>query len=148
MDISQINRNLFVSARVKDEDVGAVLRLDPGLTISMILERRPPPSLEEHGLQVLWLRTVDVPLIPIPLRVLRRGVEAALPVIREGGRILAFCQGGRHRSVAMACCILIATGLPAEEAMGLVDGRREAADPWAWHIQRQIRRFAAAWRRG
>jgi hypothetical protein len=146
MDLSRITDNLYVSARVKDEDLQAALELDPGLVISMILERRPPPVLEERGLRVLWLRTVDFPLIPIPLRTLRRGVRAALPVIHDGGRVLVFCQGGRHRSVAMACCILIGMGLTASEAMEFVDSQREAADPRAWHIQRQIRRFEAAWR--
>ena len=145
MDISRITDSVYVSARVRYKDLEAVLQLDPGLVISMILERRPPAFLSEHGLPVLWLRTVDLPLIPIPLRTLRRGVEAAVPVIDEGRRVLVFCQGGRHRSVAMACCILISTGLSAEEAMKLVDSRRAAADPWAWHIQRQIRRFETDW---
>jgi hypothetical protein len=95
---------------------------------------------------VLWLRTFDFPLIPIPLKTLKRGVEAALPVIHDGGRVLVFCEGGRHRSVAMACCILIGQGYPADEGMQLVSSTREVADPYAWHIQRQIRRFEAFWR--
>jgi hypothetical protein len=68
-------------------------------------------------------------------------VEAALPVIEDGGRVLVFCEAGRHRSVAMASCILIGLGYPADEAMQLVSTKREVADPYAWHIQRQIRRF-------
>jgi hypothetical protein len=93
----------------------------------------------------LWLRTFDFPLLPIPLRTLHRGVEAALPVIQAGRGVLAYCHGGRHRSVAMASAILIARGYPAQEAMQLVSNRRAEADPWAGHIQRQIRKFEDYW---
>jgi hypothetical protein len=72
-------------------------------------------------------------------------VEAALPVIENGGRVLVFCEGGRHRSVAMASCILIGLGYSADEAVELIRTKREVADPYAWHIQRQIRRFEARW---
>ena len=147
LDIAQITENLYISSRVKEEHLEDVLHLGPDLIISMIFERRMPEALTEEGLQVLWLRTVDFVLIPIPLRTLNRGVEAALPVIQDGGRVLVFCQGGRHRSVAMASAILIGLGYSADEAMQLVSGQREVADPYAWHIKRQIRRFEAYWLR-
>ena len=146
MDISQIAEDLYIASRVKTGDLEAVLQLDPALIISMIVQRRPPKALTAEGLEVLWLRTFDFPLIPIPLRTLKRGAEAALPVIREGGRVLVFCEGGRHRSVAMASCILIGQGYSADEAMQLISRKRKVADPYAWHIQRQIRRFEALWR--
>jgi hypothetical protein len=145
MDISKITESLYISSRLKAGDLEAIRRFDPGLIISMIIHRRPPRTLSESGLNVLWLRTVDFPLIPIPIRTLNRGVEAALPVIHDEGRVLVFCEAGRHRSVAMASCILIGMGYSAEEAMQLVSERREVADPWAWHIQRQIRRFETYW---
>jgi protein-tyrosine phosphatase len=146
MDISQITENLYIASRVKTGDLEAVLQLEPGLIISMIVQRRPPKALAAAGLEVLWLRTFDFPLIPIPLKTLKRGVEAALPVIQDGGRVLVFCEGGRHRSVAMASCILVGQGYSADEAMQLISSKREVADPYAWHIQRQIRRFEAFWR--
>ena len=145
MDISEITENLYISSRVEEDDLEAIRRLDSGLIISMIIHRRPPRILSESGLSVLWLRTIDFPLIPIPIRTLNRGVEAALPVIHDGGRVLIFCEAGRHRSVAMASCILIGMGYSAEQAMQLISERREVADPWAWHIRRQIRRFEAYW---
>jgi hypothetical protein len=146
MDISQITEHLYIASLVRTGDLEAVLRLEPGLIISMIVQRRPPKALSAEGLDVLWLRTFDFPLIPIPLRTLKRGVEAALPVIHEGGRVLVFCEGGRHRSVAMASCILIGQGYSADEAMQLISSKRAVADPYARHIQSQIRRFEAFWR--
>jgi len=146
MDISPITKHLYIASRVKDEDIEAIRQLGPDLIISMIVQRRPPKTLTAEGLEVLWLRTFDFPLIPIPLRTLKRGVEAALPVMQNGGRVLVFCEGGRHRSVAMASCILIGQGYSADDAMQLISSKREVADPYAWHIQRQIRRFEVSWR--
>jgi protein-tyrosine phosphatase len=146
IDISQITEHLYIASRIKGDHWEAIQQLDPGLIISMIAQRRPPKALTAAGLEVLWLRTFDFPLIPIPVKTLNRGVEAALPVIRDGGRVLVFCEGGRHRSVALASCILIGQGFSADEAMQLVSSQREVADPYAWHIQRQIRRFEAFWR--
>jgi protein tyrosine phosphatase (PTP) superfamily phosphohydrolase (DUF442 family) len=145
MSVSQITDYLYIAPRRLAHDVGNVRRLGVRLVISMIALRRPPRALSTPPLRVLWLQTVDFPLLPIPVRTLNRGVEVALPVIRDGHRVLVFCEGGRHRSVAMASAILIGTGYSADEAMRLVAGRREVADPWAWHIQRQIRRFEAHW---
>jgi len=147
MDISQITENLYIASRVKGEHLEYILQLDPGLIISMIVHRRPPKALSEKGLKVLWLRTFDFPLIPIPVKTLNRGVEAALPVIEEDGRVVVFCEGGRHRSVAMASCILIGLGYSADTAMALISRRREVADPYAGHIQRQIRWFEKSWLR-
>jgi protein-tyrosine phosphatase len=146
MDTSQIAEYLYISSRVKSDHLEAILQIDPNLIISMIVQRRPPRALTSEGLEVLWLRTFDFPLIPIPLKTLNRGVEATLPVIQDGGRVLVFCEAGRHRSVAMASCILIGQGYPADEAMQLISSKRQVADPYAWHIQRQIRRFEAFWR--
>jgi hypothetical protein len=146
MDISQIAEHLFIASRVRGDDLEAILQLEPALIISMIAQRRPPKALTSAGLEVLWLRTFDFLLIPIPLKTLRRGVEAALAVIHEGGRVVVFCEAGRHRSVAMASCILIGLGYSADEAMQLISSKRKVADPYAWHIQRQIRRFEALWR--
>ena len=146
MDITQITEHLYIASRIKGHDLEAILQLDPGLIISMIVQRRPPKALTAEGLEVLWLRTFDFPLLPIPLKSLKRGVEAALPVIHEGGRVLVFCEAGRHRSVAMASCILIGQGYPADEAMQLISSKRQVADPYAWHIQRQIRRFEVSWK--
>lgn len=145
MDISRITDNLYVAARPETADLREVQDLELGLIISMIFHIRPPEALANGSTEVLWLRTIDFPLLPIPVKVLARGVEAALPVIESGRKVMVFCRAGRHRSVAMAACILIGQGSSADEAMDLVKAGREVADPRAGHIQRQIRRFEAYW---
>lgn len=145
MDISQVTDYLFVANRLGAEDTETVRALDVGLIINMIAYRRPARGLEELPARVLWLRTFDFFLLPIPVRTLRRGVEAALPVIEEGQRVLVYCEAGRRRSVAMAAAILIGMGYSSDGAMDLISQRRKEADPHAGHIERQIRRFEAHW---
>ena len=110
------------------------------LILSMYLIR-PDRILGEPPLSLLWLPVFDSPFIPIPLRIFRIGVNAALPVIDSGNKVLVHCRWGIHRSVAMACCILIRRGFTTDEAVALVKRKRSLADPEAGYILARIRRF-------
>ncbi|MGD8464626.1 MAG: dual specificity protein phosphatase family protein [Anaerolineae bacterium] len=145
MDISQITDYLYIASQLKNEDLPAIEALDVRLIINMIAHRRVSSELTQPPRTVVWLRTFDFFLLPIPVKTLYRGVRAALPVIQDGHRVLVYCQAGRHRSVAMASAILIARGYAAQEAMDLVKERRAVADPDARHIRRQIEKFEVYW---
>ena len=95
--------------------------------------------------RVVWLPTFDSPLIPIPVRFLRRGAYAALETIGAGGKVYAHCAGGVHRGVAMGACILVAQGLGPQEAMELIKEQRSFADPHVFYIRNRILRFAREW---
>ena len=84
-------------------------------------------------------------MVPIPIFILRRGVQAALPVIERGEGVLIHCKSGVHRSVAMVTCILIAHGYTADDAMKYIVERRPVADPYAPHILSRIRAFEHDW---
>lgn len=144
LDISQITNYLYISGWPRSHHVVNLQALNIRLILSMHW-LRPHKSLGHPPQRLLWLPTFDNPLLPIPLVTLRRGVEAALPVIQAGGGVLAHCRYGVHRSVAMACCVLIGMGFTAEEAMRQVSSHRAAADPEAWYIQKRIREFARSW---
>ena len=144
LDASAITDALYIAARPRRHHVSGVRTLKIDLVISMIWFR-PASELMRDPFKLVRLPTIDNPLFPIPLWVLRHGVEAALPVIDRGGRVLVYCLAGRHRSVAMACCILIALGMTADDAMHLVVTRRPVADPHAPHIERRIRAFEQDW---
>ena len=144
-DISRITDYLFISAWPESQHVGEILSLNIRLILSMHWQR-PSKSLAQPPLQLLWLPTFDTPFTPIPISTLKRGVEASLPVIREGKAVLSHCRYGVHRSVAMACCVLIGKGLSADEAMRLVSASREVADPYAGYIQKRIQIFEQVWR--
>ncbi len=146
MDVSAINGSLFIATRPQERDVGAVQALGVSLVLNMIWSR-PAAGLNQPPLRLVTLRTFDSPLLLMPLTKLRTGVEAALPVLDQGGRVLVYCRKGRHRSVAMTACILVGLGHSADEAMQLIAARRVAADPHAPHIESRIRAFESQWRR-
>jgi hypothetical protein len=141
---SEITPYLYIAADPQAEDIDSLRPLDLNLIISMIFEKRPAKALNQLSAELLWLRTFDFVLLPIPVKTLNRGVQKALPLIQQGGRVLVFCHAGRHRSVAMASCILIGMGYSASKAMQLISQRREIADPYAWHIRRQIEKYEAS----
>jgi len=140
-DLSQITDYLFISSLPKTEHVDHIESLGIRLVISMPLYRAPR-EFRELPFEFVHCPCIDTPITPIPMFILRRGVNAALPVIDRGDAVLVHCRAGVHRSVAQACCILIAKGYSVESAMELVSKRREAADPYAWHIRRRIEKFA------
>jgi hypothetical protein len=143
LDYSRIMDQLYVAAQPTDRHAEII-----------VTQRAPDPlhvyraagtGFDVPPFQMLHLRTFDSPLLPMPLSSLWHGVETALPEIQAGRSVLAYCKQGRHRSVAMACCILIGLGYSASDAMKLVKEKRPAADPGAWHIQRRIRKFEQCW---
>jgi len=146
MDISQITDQLYIAAHPKAEAADAINDLNVRLLLNMIFIR-PAKVYSQPPFSMLTLRTFDSIFLPIPICKLIRGVQAALPVIQAGDSVLVYCREGRHRSVAMAATVLIGGGYSADEAMQLIKSRREKADPYAWHIQRRIRKFAEIWDR-
>jgi hypothetical protein len=140
-DLSTITDFLYLSSLPADEHASYIYSLGVRLVISMPVYR--PAKVYRHPpFQFVHCPSLDSPLMPIPQFILRRGVKAALPVIAGGDALLVHCKAGIHRSVAMACCILIATGFSAEEAMDLVKAKREKADPYVGYIRKRIEKFA------
>lgn len=145
MDYSEITHDLLIGRTPEAADYPLLRKLGVGLVINMRFERRPSPDAHHPPLRTLWLPTFDSPFFPIPIRMLIRGVEAALATFEEGKRVYAHCAAGAHRGVAMGGAILIAQGYSAEEAMQLIKSRRGAADPDIWYIRRRIHKFAQYW---
>ena len=141
MDYSKITDNLYIGATPKAKDYDLLRSLKIQLVINMRFGLPPVRELFLPPLKSLWLPTFDSPLLPIPIRALQKGAEAALKVMGSGGVVLTHCSKGRHRGVAMAACILIAQGMSAEQAMRLIKEKRPIADPYAWYIRRRIVKF-------
>lgn len=143
-DVSRITGYLYLSSLPKHEHAGHIWDLGVRLVVSMPLYR-PPAVFCRPPFAFVHCPTIDSPLFPIPLSMLRRGVRAALPVIGRGDAVLIHCKSGVHRSVAMSSCILIAEGHTADEAMNLIIEQRPVADPHAAHIEARIRAFERDW---
>lgn len=144
-DVSQITDYLYISAWPRGDHAEEIRAMNVRLILSMHWIM-PSRTLGHPPVRLLWLPTFDNPLLPMPIKSLRRGVEAALPVIEAGHGVLVHCRAGRHRSVAMACCVLVAMGMNADQAMDLASQKRQAADPHARHIEKRIYKFAENWR--
>ena len=149
IDLTPIAGGLFISDWPDARDAPRLEEVGIRLLLSMHW-RRPPAVYRQPPFSTVWLPTVDTPFTPMPLGSLRRGVLAALPVLERGEGVLAHCVFGRHRGVAMGCCVLIGLGRTAEEAMALVAARRAVADPYVGYIRRRIEAFEREWhdRRG
>jgi len=145
-DISQITDYLFISAWPQEHHVEELISLNIRLILSMHWWK-PDKELNHPPLRVIWLPTIDSPITPMPIRTLRRGVEAALPIIKDGHAVLTHCRAGVHRSVAMASCILIGMGYTADEAMQLISEKRAVADPYVGYIRKRIYKFERSWKR-
>jgi protein-tyrosine phosphatase len=145
MDFSHITDDLFIGMTPSARDYDRLRDLGVQLVLNMRIERRPFPDPHDPPLNLLWLPTFDSPLIPIPIRALMRGTQAALATIQNGGKVYAHCAYGCHRSVAMGAAILIAQGHDPHSAMQLIKSRRSFADPEIFYIRRRILKFASEW---
>jgi protein tyrosine phosphatase (PTP) superfamily phosphohydrolase (DUF442 family) len=146
MDVSQITEQLFIAAHPKAEHAGAILNMNVRLILNMIFIR-PAEVYRQPPFKMVTLRTFDSIFLPMPIDKLISGVQAALPVIENGNGVLVYCREGKHRSVAMAAAVMIGSGYSADEAMEQITAKRSKADPYAWHIQRRIRKFEQIWLR-
>ncbi len=147
IDISKITDYLYVGSRIGKDHAEEMKVLKFDLIISMIAQVAPDECYMLPPFKTLWIRTYDTFLTPITLRKLLRGVEAALPIIQNKGRILVFCMQGRRRSIIMSAAILISTGFTAEQASELLIASRKVADPRKWYVRWQIRKFEKFWHR-
>ena len=128
-EFSSITDDLFIGITPLASDYNGLRELGIRLIINMRLVHGPFPDTHHTPIQLLWLRTFDSPLFPIPIPKLMTGAQAALETIRMGGKVYVHCAGGRHRGVAMGSCVLVAQGYDPEAAMDLIKARRAVADP-------------------
>lgn len=145
-NFSHITDDLYIGSMPQVTDYDGLRELGIRLIINMRFSRGPFPDLHQTPIQTLWLPTIDSPFFPMSVTKLIRGAKAGLEAIAAGGKVYVHCAYGRHRGVAMGACILIAQGYEPEAAMKLIAERRLVADPYAFHIQPRIMKFARQWR--
>jgi protein-tyrosine phosphatase len=113
----------------------------------MIGEMAPDKIYTLPPFKILWIKTYDTFLSPISIKKLLIGVDAALPIIQNKGKVLVFCMLGKHRSIAMGGAILISMGHTSTDAINLLTTARKAADPRIWYIKSQILAFEKYWQK-
>ena len=146
-DISKVTDYLYVGSRIGKEHADDLKVHNFNLIISMIGQMAPDEIYTLPPFKTLWIKTYDTFLAPISIKKLLTGVEAALPIIQNKGKVLVFCMQGRRRSIAMAAAILISMGHTSHEAIHLLITARKVADPRMWYIRSQIRAFEKYWQK-
>ncbi len=146
-DISKVTDYLYVGSRVGKEQADELKALNFSLIISMIGQMPPDEIYTLAPFKTLWIKTYDTFFTPISIKKLLVGVEAALPVIQNKGKVLVFCVQGKRRSIAMAAAILISMGNTREQAINLLTTARNTADPRRWYILIQIKAFEKYWQK-
>jgi hypothetical protein len=147
MDYSKITDQLYVGTTPRSRDYALLHSLGTSLVINMRIGLPPVRDPILPPITSIWLPTVDSPFFPLPIHLLVKGARAALRVLDQGGMVYTHCSHGRHRGPAMGACILISQGMPAEQAMGLIEQQRVVADLHTWYIKQRIIKFAALWSR-
>ena len=147
IDISKVTDYLYVGSRVKKEHSDELKLLNFNLIISMIGQMRPDEIYTLPPFKTLWIKTYDTFFSPISIKKLLAGVQAALPIIQNKGKVLVFCMQGKRRSIAMASAILISMGHTSDQAINLLTSARKVADPRRWYIRRQIKTFEKYWKK-
>ena len=147
MDFSQITGDLFIGTMPSYMHYDVLRGLGVRLVINTRYSRGPEADRHDAPIQLLWLPMIDSPFFPLPLEKLMQGTRAALDTIHRGGKVYVHCAYGRHRSVVMGSCILIAQGMTVEQATRLIKARRSVADPDAFHMKPRIIKFEQLWKR-
>lgn len=145
IDISKVTEYLYVGSEIGKHHAEELKLLKFNLIISMIGQAAPHEVYTLPPFKTLWIRAYDTFFTPIPIRKLLTGVEAALPIIHEKGKVLVFCRQGKRRSIIMAAAILISMGHTSEEAAELLIKGRQVADPRRWYVRSQIKGFEKYW---
>jgi len=147
-EFSKINEYLYIGTTPEAEDYIRLKEEGIDLVINMRFWMNPHPKEPLDGLNFLWLRSFDNPILKIPMNNLIRGVHESQKIIRNGGKILSHCARGRHRSVAMGAAILISQGYSIDESIALIKNGRPIVDPEIFYIKERIVRFNELWSMG
>lgn len=147
LDHSQITSTLYIGITPSNDDMAMLSTKGVRLLINMRIERPIVTRPWQRVPALLWVPSIDYWLFPIRPWYIRRAVRRALRAMDAGYSVYCCCQKGRHRSVLMAACILVAQGSSVTQAMAVIKRARPVADPEAPHIYRGITAFAASWNR-
>ena len=136
LNMSWITPHLAVGGRVHPNDLPRLA----GTGVSRVVDTRSEHqdderALKRAGMCLLYLPTPDtLPLTPAQLC---EGARWINEQIEHGERVLVHCEHGVGRSVLLAAAALVMDGMPADEALRLIQGKRWQAAP----NHRQVRRL-------
>ncbi len=142
LNMSWVTNHLAVGGRVHPQDIAALARLG----VTAVIDTRSEycddgKAMAEEQIELLHLPTPDT--YPLSVDQLRQGAIWAQERIKKGGRVLIHCEHGVGRSVLLTSAVLVYDGMPANDALALVQEKRWQASPNHRQIVR-LREFEAA----
>lgn len=87
---------LYVGSRVGNEDANEWKVLDFGLVDSMIGQMPPDEIYTLPPFKTSWTKARDTVFTPISIKRLVVGVEAALRIVQDKGKVLVSCLQGKR----------------------------------------------------
>lgn len=137
LNMSWVTEHLAVGGRVRPEDINALHVAG----VTHVVDTRSEycddkEALAREHIDLLYLPTPDT--FPLSVEQLMEGAIWANQQISQGGRVLIHCEHGVGRSVLLTCATLIYGGMPARDALQLVQTKRWQAAP----NQRQVARLS------
>lgn len=128
LNMSWVTPQLAVGGRVRPNDIGRLARSGVTAVVDTRSEHQDDEqALGAEGIRLLYLPTPDTH--PLTLEDLRRGSEWVNERLAEGDRVLIHCEHGVGRSVLLTAASLVAGGMPAHDAVDLIQRRRWQAAP-------------------
>ena len=129
MDMTWVTDRIAVGGGIwTDDKMIEVVRAGITHIIDMQIEWDDTRLAQPYGVKVLWNPTDD-DFRRKPPELFQRGVEFALEALDDAGsRVFIHCAAGVHRAPMMALAVLRALGFGLQDAMDMIESRRQVVD--------------------
>ncbi len=141
MDMTWVTGRIAVGGGIWNaENMAEVARSGVTHIIDMQQEFDDTPLADPFGIEVLWNPTED-DFQPKPPALFQRGVDFAKRILDEPEtKLFVHCAAGIHRAPTMTLAILASLSWTMQDAMLLIERKREMAD-FAEVYVRSVERF-------
>ncbi len=128
LNLSWITHSLAVGGRIRPADITRLRKIGVTRVVDTRSEHKDDAAaLAAQGIELLYLPTPDT--YPLTIEQLHEGAAWINQQIDDHQRVLVHCEHGVGRSVLLATAALVGSGMPAQEALDLVQEKRWQAAP-------------------
>ncbi len=148
MDMTWVTDRMALGGGIwVEEKMIEVVRAGVTHIIDMQLEWDDTKLAQPYGVKVLWNPTDD-DFRPKPAALLQRGVDFALRALEDpDAKLFIHCAAGVHRAPMMTLAVLRASGWSLDDAVELIEGRRNVvdfADVYVQSVEEFMKSYEAA----
>lgn len=148
MDMTWVTDRIAVGGGIwSDDKMIEVVRAGVTHIIDMQIEWDDTKLAAPYGVKVLWNPTDD-DFRHKPAELFQRGVDFALGALDNGeSKVFIHCAAGVHRAPMMTLALLRALGFRLQDAMDMVQSRRQVvdfADIYVESVERFMQSYQAA----